>query len=187
MIEITNEKECIYIKKKDLKKIRNNYKIIIKNQNICIDLLFVYKKMNDKNIIIRIEKRLKSSGNSNGDLLKTYLNLMESENKVFLCDSDYYEIKRLVTNLQIGDDVRINTIVDCYAYIMAYECYMDYVIEELEEISIGHILKDVTIGYFSSKELTKYKNVIFNKAKEVLKEKYKVNLDSKFKEERKNE
>lgn len=187
MIEITNGKEKFFIKENELKKCRNYYTIIVENDFICINLHFVLKKIDNAYAIKQIEKRLASSSDRGGDVEKIYPNLIKSNNKVMLNDKDYIEVKRLKNNLKTTDEDRINTIIECYANMMAYECYMAFIIEELGEVRVEHIFKDTNCDWFSSQELKKYKNKIYNKTKNILKEKYKVNLDAKFKEEERNE
>lgn len=187
MIVISNGKEKISIKEKELKKERNYYKIILENNYICVNLFFKLKNNNGVITIKQIEKRLLSSGDNAGDLEKVYPNLIDSNNKILLSNNDYSEVKRLYEKLKTPDDDRVNTIIGCYSNLMAYECYMTFVVEELREVRVEHIFKDTNYDWFSSQELKKYKNNIYDKTKNILKEKYKVNLDAKFKEEERNE
>lgn len=187
MIIISDGKEKISIKEKELKKERNYYKIILKNDYICVNLFLKLKNNNGVITIKQIEKRLLSSSDNAGDLEKVYPNLIESNNKVLLSNEDYLEVKRLYEKLKTTDEDRVNTIIDCYSNMMAYECYMAFIVEELGEVRVEHIFKDTNCDWFSSQELKKYKNNIYDKTKNILKEKYKVNLDANFKEEERNE
>lgn len=116
-----------------------------------------------------------------------YPNLIDSNNKILLSNEDFLEVKRLYEKLKTTDEDRVNTIIDCYSNMMAYECYMAFVVEELSEVRVEHIFKDTNCDWFSNQELKKYQNNIYDKTKNILKEKYKVNLDTKFKEEERNE
>lgn len=187
MIVISNGKEKIGIKEKELKKERNYYKIILENDYICVNLFFKLKNNNGVITIKQIEKRLLSSGDNAGDLEKVYPNMIDSNNKILLSNNDYSEVKRLYEKLKTPDDDRVDTIIGCYSNLMAYECYMAFVVEELREVKVEHIFKDTNCDWFSNQELKKYKNNIYDKTKNILKEKYKVNLDAKFKEEERNE
>ena len=69
MLKITNNKENFIIKNEKLKKFKKYYKYINENNNICVELLFLYEKQNETNKIVSIQKRLQCVGETLGDLL----------------------------------------------------------------------------------------------------------------------
>lgn len=181
MITITNRKEKYFIDEKELKKEgKNNYNLLDEDEFIEILISFEYKKKLFKKSIVKIQKCLSSAGVSRGDILKEYKNQITSENEVVLNDDDYDEVVRIITNLKKKDTKRKELMINCYAPIIAYECNRYYVLSELDEPDIDYIFDEVCCSciYFHDKK--KYKKQILNKAKEILKKEYNVNLDYIF-------
>ena len=82
--------------------------------------------------------------------------------------------------LRAGDRHKRNAIVNAYAQLLAYECYTDLIVYELDSINVEYIFKDIyERGYFRN-EKDKYKKDIYERTKELLKEEYNVDLDYIF-------
>ena len=180
MIKITNNKENFIIKNEKLKKFKKYYKYVNENKNICVELLFLYEKQNETNKIVSIQKRLQCVGETLGDLLKEYKILDNDGNKILLSYDDYKEIKRLVENLNKEDIYREDVYVEAYSQIMAYECYLNYLVEELDVVSINDIFQYVCSCCLPTKEKELYRNRIIQNTRKILKEKYGTNLEKIF-------
>ena len=180
MIKITNNKENFIIKNEKLKKFKKYYKYVNENKNICVEFLFLYEKQNETNKIVSIQKRLQCVGETLGDLLKEYKILDNDCNKILLSYDDYKEIKRLVENLNKEDIYREDVYVEAYSQIMAYECYLNYLVEELDVVSINDIFQYVCSCCLPTKEKESYRNRIIQNTKKILKEKYGTNLEKIF-------
>lgn len=55
---------------------------------------------------------------------------------------------------------------------MAYECYLNYLVEELDRVSINDIFQYACSCCLTTKEKELYKNRIIQNTKKILKEKY---------------
>lgn len=187
MLKITNNKESFIIENERLKKFENYYKYVNQNKNICVELLFLYEETNKSDKTVSIQKRLQCVGESLGDILKEYKILENDGNKIVLSCDDYIEIKRLVENLNKKDEYREDVYVESYSQIMAYECYLNYLVEELNSVSINDIFQYVCSGCLSSKEKEKYRKSIIQNTEKILKEKYDVDLGKIFMEVKESE
>ena len=47
--------------------------------------------------------------------------------EVVLNDDDYKEVVRLIDNLKTKDKYRETIIIESYSKVIAYECYMNYI------------------------------------------------------------
>lgn len=180
MIEISNGEESFFIENERLKKYKKYSKYVNKNKHISVVLVIFYDKTFRKNKIISIQKRLCCSDEPVGDLIKDFKILECNSNKITLSSNDYKELKKLVENLNIEDIYREDVYVKAYSEIMAYECYLNYLVEELDSVSINDIFQYVGSCCLSTKEKELYRNSIIQNAKKILKEKYGTNLEKIF-------
>lgn len=187
MITITNRKDKIVVDDKYLKKDKKNYMFVGVNRYWEIAIVFVYGRKGFRKTITKIEKSLGSADDSEGDTLKEYLNEIISKNEIVLSDEDYKEVVRLINNLKTKDNHRKAVIIESYSKLIAYECYMNYIMYELDEVSIEDIFRDVCCCCNYDYEKNKYKNEILDSANEILKREYKVNLGYVFDGGSKNE
>lgn len=188
MITITNRKHKIILDDKYLKRDKGNLNYVGEDPFNEIVISFVYKKKLFKYEIKKVQKCLASAGYSAGDVLKEYQNHIASENEVVLNDDDYKEVAKFIKTLQTKDTKRKGVIINAYANLVAYECYRYFVLSELEdEVDINFIFNSVCSSslYFSEKR--KYKKEIIQKARNILKKEYDVNLDYIFDGGSKNE
>lgn len=105
MIEISNSEESFFIENDRLKKYKKYSKYINKNKHISVELVFFYDKTFRKNKIISIQKRLRSTGEPVGDLIKDFKILECNSNKIILSGNDYKELKKLVENLILEENL----------------------------------------------------------------------------------
>lgn len=180
MIEISNGEESFFIENERLKKYKKYSKYVNKNKHISVELVIFYDKTFRKNKIISIQKRLCCSDEPVGDLIKDFKVLECNSNKITLSSNDYKGLKKLVENLNIEDIYREDVYVKAYSEIMAYECYLNYLVEELDSVSINDIFQYVGSCCLSTKEKELYRNSIIQNAKKILKEKYGTNLEKIF-------
>lgn len=176
MITITNRKDKIIIDEKDLRNVKGNYYAV--RDDWLIEFEFVIENEN----ITMIRKRLGSSDDCSGDILSEYVNKVNSPNKIVLKKKDFDEVLRLFRRFKEEDNCRKKVIIDSYSRLIAYECYLTYSVCELDEVTIEDIYKEICGCYCCvyRYEKFKYKNAILEKAKEVLKKEYKVDLDYVF-------
>ena len=176
MIKITNlnRDDEIILTNKELKKVQDNYNLYVHKEDTDWDIEIIFEKKNDK--IIRIAKQLSSADGYSGDLMSEYRNQIKSSNEVVLLQNDYDEVKRLLLKLRDGDKYFKRTIINAYAQLLAYEYYNDTVVYELNDITIMGIYKDMYSDGYYSEERKKYIKDIIEKAKEILKKEYNVNL-----------
>ena len=92
-----------------------------------IAIVFVYGRKGFRKTIAKIEKSLGSASDSEGDTLKEYFNEIVSKKEVVLNDDDYKEVVRLIDNLKTKDKYRETIIIESYSKVIAYECYMNYI------------------------------------------------------------
>lgn len=180
MIEISNGEESFFIENERLKKYKKYSKYVNKNKHISVELVFFYDNTIKKNKIISIQKRLCCFGESVGDLIKDFRILECNSNKIIMTSNDYNELKKLVENLNIEDIYREDVYVKAYSEIMAYECYLNYIVEELDNVSINDIFQYVCSCCLPTKEKELYRNRIIQNVKKILKEKYGTNLEKVF-------
>ena len=110
-----------------------------------------------------------------GDELKTYLNLnYRLKNEIILSNDDYEEVKRLYENMQIDKTIRKNAIVISAANLFAYECFKNYCIEELDEVQSEEMFEEIVRALNEYRELQSYKDEIYELARKILKDEYKV-------------
>ena len=172
---ISDGKESFKIDKKDITNKKEGYIIGIDENIWCIEL-FIKKDKN--NCFTTIIKRLPSSSKDGGDELKSY-NILDNPNfnEFLLSSSDYKEIKRLYENMQLVKKNRKQSIVEAFASLFAYECYENYYLQELWEVKDKDLFASITSGSDYQYECLCLKSEIYKKTKEILKEKYKVNLN----------
>ncbi len=188
MITITNEKDSFTIDEKELKKDKGYLNYVGADDYCEIVLSFVFGRKLFKKKIIKIQKCLASSEDSRGDALKDYKNLKTSNNKVLLSDEDYEEVARLVKNMSEKDTLRKKIVINSFAPIVAYECYRYFKLSELEdEVDMDFIWEYVCCTCLYYKEKIVYKKDILNKAKEILRKEYKIDIDQIFKGGKKDE
>lgn len=180
MIEISNGEESFFIENERLKKYKKYSKYVNKNKHISVELVIFYDKTFRKNKIISIQKRLCCSDEPVGDLIKDFKILECNSNKITLSSNDYKELKKLVENLNVEDIYREDVYVKAYSEIMAYECYLNYLVEELDSVSINDIFQYVGSCCLSTKEKELYRNSIIQNTKKILKEKYGTDLEKIF-------
>lgn len=180
MITITNRKDKFIVDEKELKKDKTNLNLVGEDEFCEILMSFVYRKKLFKKSIVKIQKCLSSAGYSRGDILRDYKNRIISENKIVLNDEDYKEVVRIITNLRKHDTRRKKLIINSYAPLIAYECNRYFVLSELDEPDINYIFNDVCCGCLYYLEKRKYRKEILEKAKDILKKEYKVDLDYLF-------
>lgn len=180
MIEITNSVESFFIENERIKKYKKYSKYVNKNKYISVELVIFYDKTFRKNKIISIQKRLRSTGESVGDLIKDFKILECNSNKITMSSNDYNELKKLVENLNVEDMYREDVYIKAYSEIMAYECYLNYLVEELDGVSINDIFQYSCSCCLSTKEKELYRSRIFQNAKKILKEKYGAEIEKIF-------
>lgn len=154
--------------------------MLIKINILVLNWYFFYDKTFRKNKIISIQKRLSCSGEPVGDLIKDFKILECNSNKITLPSNDYKELKKLVENLNIEDIYREDVYVKAYSEIMAYECYLNYLVEELDGVSINDIFQYACSCCLPTKEKELYRNRIIQNTKKILKEKYGTELEKIF-------
>lgn len=175
MIIITDGNEKISLKKEDTKLSERGYLIEIVN-NMWFVELFIEKDKKGK--WIRIVKRIPSSLEDGGDILKTYKILDNSEyNKAVLSKEDFKEIKNLYGNMQIVYEQRKETIIQAFALLFAYECYENYCLQELYSIKDSEIFSSLSLESNYHLECKRFREEIYKRANEIMKEKYNVNLN----------
>lgn len=183
MIVVTNGKEKITFKKDQLQKRGNEYVLQSKNKFLNIELDFIIENNNFTKIL-----KCFSSALERGDILKEYENKITNENKIRLKDSDYYEFANLIKNFENDDSHRKEALIESYSELLAYECYLDYELEDNDDNYVDEIFSEyVHSSSIYRDELILYKFDIYNKANEKLKNKYKVDLSYIFVGGNKNE
>ena len=188
MITITNQKSKVIIDDRDLKKDKGNLNYVGVDPFNEIVIAFVFNKKLFKYEIKKVQKCLASAGDSAGDVLKEYQNLIKSDNKVVLNDDDFQEVAKLIKTLHTKDTKRKNVIINTYANLLAYECYRYFELAELDdEVDIDFVFSAVCSNSLYFSEKMKYKKEIIQKARNILKKEYNVNLDYIFDGGSKNE
>lgn len=172
MITITDGKETFTIKRKELWERKEYFKGLatkLKYDYWAIELLFI-RKDKEKNKFDKIVKCFPSGD----DFLQEFINLDSSKsNYVLLSESDYKEVKLIYDNMKGKTDYKKEAIIEAVAMMFSFECYQNYVLERDLYVKSENIFKDfVEIGY----DYTIYKKEIYKRAKEILKDKYKVDI-----------
>ena len=178
MITITNRKDKIILNDDELKIKEGNYYFYKNDFYTNWEIEIIFSVVDDN--IIEIKKSFGSEEVYCEDVLSEYTNQIKSRDKVVLSNNDFNEVKRLLEKLRAGDTHKRNAIVNAYAQLLAYECYTDLIVYELDSINLEYIFKDIyERGYFRT-EKDKYKKDIYERTKELLKEEYNVDLDYIF-------
>lgn len=176
MIVVSNGKEKITLKKGQLQKRENEYVLQSKNKFLNIELDFIIENNNFTKIL-----KCYSSAVERGDILKEYENKITNENEIRLKNSDYYEFVNLIKNFENDDSYRKEALIETYSELLAYECFVEYVLEDVDDVDVEEIFGEYihsTSPYRD--ELISYKYDIYSKANEKLKNKYKVDLSYVF-------
>lgn len=176
MIVVSNGKEKITLKKGQLQKRENEYVLQSKNKFLNIELDFIIENNSFTKIL-----KCYSSAVERGDILKEYENKITNENEIRLKNSDYYEFANLIKNFNNDDSYRKEALIETYSELLAYECFVEYVLEDVDDVDV----EEIFVEYIHSTspyrdELISYKYDIYSKANEKLKNKYKVDLSYVF-------
>ena len=182
MITITNQKEEITIKDEELKKDKKNLNFVGVDRYCEIVLSFVFEKRKLKKGITKIQKCQSSAGYSAGDMIKEYNNEVFSSEEVVLNDKDFKEVKKLIKNMNTPiDDKMKNAIVESVAIMMAFELFKYDSIDDFDyEDDFDFIFEYVCYEDLYYKEKMKYKDEIIERAKEIAKKEYKLDIEKKY-------
>lgn len=184
MIVVTNGKDKITFKKEQLQKRDYGYTLFSKHCFLDVELDFILEE--DK--FIKILKCFESAEGSHGDVLREYKNRKPDEDVIVLNNRDYTELARLVDNFNNDDVYRKEALIESYSELFAYQCYTNYVLEELEDSKLEYVFSSyVTDTSAYKKEIELYKKEIYERTSKKLKEKYKVDLSYVFLGGSKNE
>ncbi len=165
---ITDGKEFYEIDKNNIYSVEEDIVVGVDESIWCIELFF--ERKDDK--YIRIAKRLPSSNRTGGDEIKSYKIIKDDDNKLLLSKSDYDEIKRLCKNLDNVYKYRNESLIESIAILVAYECYENYYLQELWEVTKDDIFESITNEFEYERECKKLKDKIFKRAEVILEEKY---------------
>lgn len=168
MITITNGIEQMTIREEVTKKVERGVRVSPNKYYCNIELLLE----GECDSFQRVIKKLPPDS---GDELKSYYNLnTDLKNEILLSNNDFIEVKRLYDNMMLDDEIRKEELILAAATLFAYECYKNYYLEELYEVSSKEIFDEIIMGLSEYKELKNYKKEIYNKAREILKNKYRI-------------
>ena len=182
MITITNKKETITLEEKELKKDRKNLNFVGLDRYCEIVLSFVFEKRRFKKGITKIQKCQSSAEYSAGDMIKEYNNEVFSSEEVVLNDKDFKEVKKIIKNMNTPiDDKMKNAIVESVAIMMAFELFKYDSIDDFDyEDDFDFIFEYVCYEDLYYKEKMKYKDEIIERAKEIAKKEYKLDIEKKY-------
>jgi len=181
MIIITNGKEKITLNDDELKNDRNNLNFVGVDKYCEIVLAFVFEKKKSKTGISKIQKCQSSAEYLAGDMIKEYNNKVFSNDEVVLDDKDFNEIKKLIKNMNTSMDLKLkNVIIESIAIMMAFEIFRYDRIDDFDYDDFDVIFEYVCCERLYYSEKIKYKKDIIKRAKEILKEEYKLDLDKKY-------
>lgn len=96
------------------------------------------------------------------------------KNEIVLSNNDFIELKRLYDNMMLDDVIRKEELILVAATLFAYECYKNYYLEELYQVPSKEIFDEIVMCLDDYREIKNYKNEIYNKAREILKDRYKI-------------
>lgn len=115
-------------------------------------------------------------------MIKEYNSEVFSSEKVVLNDKDFKEVKRLIKNMNTPiDDKQKNAIVESVAIMMAFEIFKYDNIDDFDyEDDFDFIFEYVCYEDLYYSEKIKYKNDIINRAKEIVKRDYKLDIEKKY-------
>lgn len=168
MITVSNGVENFTIRKEMIKKVERGIRVSPDDYYCNIEFLLEGKCGFFKSIIKKLPP-------DSGDELKTYLNLnYRLKNEIILSNDDYVEVKRLYENMQLDKTIRKNAIVISAANLFAYECFKNYCIEELDEVQSEEMFEEIVRALNEYRELQSYKDEIYELARKILKDEYKV-------------
>ena len=126
----------------------------------------------DDNSFQRVIKKLPPDS---GDELKSYYNMnTDLKNEIVLSNNDFIELKRLYDNMMLDDVIRKEELILVAATLFAYECYKNYYLEELYSVPSKEIFDEIVMCLDDYREIKNYKTEIYNKAREILKDRYKI-------------
>lgn len=171
MITITDGKEKFVIKKQQLWKRKSYFRGLatkLKYDYWGIELLFVKKGFNTYKKIIKCFP-------DGDDILKSYKNLDKNKkDTILLSNEDYREVKTIFDNMNIDIDYKKEVMVEAGAMLLSYEYYQNYILELDPEESIDFLFN--TYVKMNNLYYEKYKEEIYTRTFEILKEKYNVDL-----------
>lgn len=104
------------------------------------------------------------------EVLVRLKNKMVSKDKVLLSKNDFKLFKKLYNNMRRSTDYRKKAIVNAYAELLSYDYYQATVLEDCSGISEDDVFKE--LGEIRNYKI--YHDEILEKAKTILKTKYKV-------------
>ena len=112
------------------------------------------------------------------DYLNKYVNLDKTKKDYILLNKkDYQEVEMMYLNMNAKKDYKKEMLIEVGSQIYSYEYYQHFILElgTREEMSEEEIYALYVENVFSG--ISKYKKEILEKAKEKLKDIYKVNVD----------
>lgn len=172
MLKITNGSNEFKIGDKKLIKKNNEILIKPKYEYWYSELAFI---LDENKKISKIVHRL----DGDGDTLTEYINQSNNvKNFILLKSEDYVKVLNYYNNLYGKIDYQKEAIIESSAVKLSYYCYQYFVLEQqpVREHDLEWIFKDLSI---CSRKYYKYEKEIYARAKELLKEKYKMD-DIKF-------
>ena len=168
MITITNGIEKMTIREEVTKKVERGVRVSPDKYYCNIELLFE----GERDSFQRVIKKLPPDS---GDELKSYYNLnTDLKNEIVLSNNDFIELKRLYDNMMLDDVIRKEELILVAATLFAYECYKNYYLEELYSVPSKEIFDEIVMCLDDYREIKNYKTEIYNKAREILKDRYKI-------------
>lgn len=170
MITITNGTEYFTIRKDQLQYRDDEFKGLetkLKHDYWMVELLFVPKLLNENKF-----KRIIKCRPGGDYCIETYNNLnSKKENEVLLSDSDYREVKLIWDNMNVKQDYRKEALIESFAIRFSYECYQSFILELDTDATVDDV-------FYHFAEIppyyNKYKKDIYKRAREILRDKYKV-------------
>lgn len=175
MIKVTNGGDWFVIPDNKLWNNKKRGKALItklKYEYWGTELRFIFEENNKYQKIIKTYR-------DGETILKEYTNLTVScLNEITLNIDDYNEVKSIYANMQTDKDYKKEALIKSCAILFSYECYQNYILEVDMTVNVEYIFNDF-IGVTSTL-YKNYKKEIFEEAKKILKQEYKVNLDDKL-------
>lgn len=181
MIIVTNGTEKLIFDDEDLIPVRNHFNkdfeiYAIKLKYDYWGTHFILLKKENKPTYISIIKCL--NDDFEGAKEKEYLNLdKNNKNNILLSKKDFNEFKRLINKMNSKKDYMKETSIEICSVIFSYYIYQEYILEEDFTESVLDLYNRavfVTNEFKNYRETKIYKDKIFKRTREILKEKYNV-------------
>ena len=119
-----------------------------------------------------------------GDVIEIFNNMNQKSDKVILLKpDDYNEFRKLYNNMQQPNPYRKKTLILSVANLFAYKCYQTYFLERLMYEDCNILFSDLVSCIMDYQECEEYREEIYERTRQILKNIYKIDLDKKIKGE----